>query len=60
MIKINILLLQNLIINSKIVAARLAQANLVTKTDFDSKLISLNKKLNPNKTKTLLVENEFK
>ena len=40
--------------------ARLAQANLVTKTDFHTKLISLNKKINSNKTKHLLVENEFK
>ena len=41
-------------------AARLAQANLVTKTDFDDKLINLNKKNNSNKTKHLIVENEFK
>ena len=41
-------------------AARLAQANLVTKIDFDTKLISLNKKINSNKTKHLLVENELK
>ena len=39
---------------------RLTQANAVTKTDFDTKLISLNKKINSNKTKHLLVENEFK
>ena len=39
--------------------ARLAQANSVTKTDFDTKLISLNKKINSNKTKHLLVENKF-
>ena len=39
---------------------RLKQANVVTKTDFDTKLISLNKKINSNKTKHLLVENEFK
>ena len=32
-------------------AARSAQANLVTKTDFDNKLIKLNKKINSNKTK---------
>ena len=42
------------------VAARLTQANLVTKTDFDAKLKSLNKKINSNKTKHLLVENELK
>ena len=40
--------------------ARLAQANLVTKTDFDDKLINLNKRNNSNKTKHLIVENEFK
>ena len=34
-------------------AARLAQANLVTKTDFDAKLASFNKKINSNKTKHL-------
>ena len=34
--------------------ARLAQANLVTKTDFDAKLSSLNRKITSNKTKHLL------
>ena len=34
----------------KVLDARLARANLVTKTDFDTKLISLNKKINSNKT----------
>ena len=43
----------------KIFAARLKQANLVTKTDFDDKLKSLNQKINSNKTKHLLVGNEF-
>ena len=38
---------------------RLAQANLITKTDFDAKLSSLNKKITSNKTKHLLVENEL-
>ena len=38
--------------------ARLAQANLITKTDFDAKLSGLNKKITANKTKHLLVENE--
>ena len=33
-------------------AARLAQANLVIKRDFDTKLISLNKTINSNKKKT--------
>ena len=41
-------------------AARLKQANLVTKTDFDDKLKSLNQKSNPDKTEQLLVENELR
>ena len=40
--------------------AKLKQANLVTKTDFDDKLKSLNQKINSNKTEHLLVENELK
>ena len=40
--------------------ARLAKANLVTKTDFDTKLKSFDQKINPNKTKRLLVESELK
>ena len=40
--------------------ARLARANLVTKTDFDGKLKSLNQKIKSNKTKHLLLENELK
>ena len=40
--------------------ARLAQENLITKTDFDAELSSLNRKTTSNKTKNLLVENEFK
>ena len=38
---------------------RLAQANLITKTDFDAKLSSLNRKITANKSKNLLVENEL-
>ena len=38
--------------------AKLAQANLVTMTDFDDKLINLNRKITSNKTKHLLVENQ--
>ena len=38
----------------------LAQANLITKTDFKTKLSSLNRKVTQNKTKQLLVENELK
>ena len=40
-------------------ASRLSQANLVTKTNSDTKLISLNRKINSNKTKLLLFENEL-
>ena len=39
--------------------ARLAQANLITKTEFDSKLSNLNRKITANKLKYLLVENEL-
>ena len=42
------------------VAARLVQANLVTKTDFDDKLKNPNKKVNSNKAKRMLVKNELK
>ena len=41
-------------------AARLAQANLITKTVFDNKLSSLNRKLTSNKRKNLIVEIELK
>ena len=34
-------------------------ANLITKTDFDSKLSSLNRKINNNKSKHLRVENDL-
>ena len=40
--------------------ARLARANLITKTDFDAKLSSLNSKITTNKAKHLVVENELK
>ena len=40
---------------AEIFATRLAVANLITKTDFDSKPISLNKKINSNKTKHVFV-----
>ena len=39
--------------------ARLAQADLVTKTEFDTKLTSLNKKITSNKSKHFLLENEL-
>ena len=38
---------------------RLAQAILITKADFEAKLSSLNRKNTANKTKHLLIENEF-
>ena len=41
-------------------AGRLAQGILVTKTDFDNKLSSLNKRITSNKTIHLIVENELK
>ena len=40
--------------------ARLAQKNLITKTVFDAKLSSLNRKITANKSKNLLVGNELK
>ena len=44
---------------SNVFNARLAQANLITKTDFDAKLLGLNRKITQNKSKHLLVENEL-
>ena len=41
-------------------AARLKQADLVIKADFGDRLKSLIQKVNSNKTKHLLVENELK
>ena len=38
---------------------RLGQANLITKTEFDSRLSNLNRKITTNKAKHLLVENEL-
>ena len=53
----NILLLQSLILW---LSTRLAQANLITKTDFDAELSSLNRKITINKSKDLPVEYELK
>ena len=39
---------------------RLAQANLITQTDFDDKLSSLSRKITSNKSKHQLVENKLK
>ena len=47
-------------LTAKNFAARLTQANLVTKADFDNKLTSLNRKITSNKTKHLIIENELK
>ena len=38
---------------------RLAEANLITKTDFDAKLSSLNKKITANKTRHFLNDNDL-
>ena len=40
-------------------AARLAKADLVTKTDFDNNLTDLNRKIVSNKTKNVVIENEL-
>ena len=40
--------------------ARLGQASLITKTDFDAKLLSLYRKITTNKSKHLLSQNELK
>ena len=57
----NILLLQTLnTLAADGFIARLVQANLMTKTDFDAKLSSLSQKITASKTKNLLVENELK
>ena len=39
--------------------AKLAQANLITKTDFDAKLSNLNRKITANKTKHFLNDNDL-
>ena len=41
-------------------AERLKQPNLITKTDLDNKLTSLNRKIVLNKTKNLVIEKELK
>ena len=57
---INVLILQSLILQILIFFnARLAQTNLITKTDFDAKLSGLNRKITQNKSKHLLGENEL-
>ena len=60
LIMANTLLLQSLILwLLMFFNARLAQANLIAKTDFDAKLSSLNTKITSNKSKHLVVENEL-
>ena len=41
-------------------AARLAQVNLTAKTDFDNRLISLNRKINSSKRKYVIFENKLR
>ena len=48
------------VIYSESFAARLAQGNFIAKIDFNAKLSNFNKKFTSNKTKNLLVEDEFK
>ena len=50
----------NLLLIQRFFDARLALANLVTETDFLTKLKSLKQKIISNKTKHLLVEIELK
>ena len=47
-------------LTAEVFDARIAGANLLATTDFDTKLKSLNQKINSNKTKHMLVENELK
>ena len=56
---INILIRQFNKLAVDVFNARIAQANLITKTDFYAKLSSLNRKIAANKSKHLLVENEL-
>ena len=46
-------------LTAKKIHARLKQADLVKKTNSDDKLKSFNQKINSNKTKHLLAENEI-
>ena len=55
----NILILLSLILTADFFNARLAQANLITKTDFDDKLSRINRKITENKTENVLVKNEL-
>ena len=44
---------------AEIFSPRIAQANLITKTDFDNTLISLHRKISANKTRHVLVKKEL-
>ena len=57
-VMINILLIQSLA--ADVFNERLARGNLVTKTDFDNIISSLNNKTAANKTKNESVENQIK
>ena len=46
-------------LTAELFAARLKQANLVTKTDFDNRLTSFKRRINSNKTKYLEVQNKL-
>ena len=46
-------------LSANVFNARLAQANLITKTDFDAKLSSLHRKITENKTKHFLNYNDL-
>ena len=48
------------ILAARVFNARLAEADLVSKTDFNAKLQKLNKAINSNTTRHLLVETELK
>ena len=48
------------ILAARVFNARLAQADLVTKTDFDAKLKKISDRVTSNKTQHLLVETELK
>ena len=61
-LRINVLIILNIILQKNLInllprnfEARLKQANLGSKVDFDNKLISFNKKITSNKTKYLEV-----
>ena len=57
----NIVILQSFnTLAADVLNERLGQINLITKTDFDDKLLSLNRKITASKSKNLLNENELK